>query len=285
VHEGFVTTRDGRKVAYAEFGDPAGTPVMACHGSAECRLLEIEPSWTAQCGIRVVTPDRPGFGGSDPLAGRTLLGWADDAEDVADTLGLDELAMFGWSGGGPHALAAAHALGSRVRAIALVGSHAPSKLVPGAYEALPPQLRLLADLAPTDPTGTAALVADVAQEWVDDPDNFNLGGETPPEDQAVQAHPKWGPNLQAQIREGLRRADGIAWDAAVLNGEWGFPVDKVGQPADVWHGTVDRVAPLANGEWLARTLPNATLHTVQGGHFIAYSHWRDILEALRDRLG
>ena len=164
------------------------------------------------------------------------------------------------------------------------GSFAPFRLVPGAYDAMPPQLQLLADLAPADPVGTAALVAEVAAPWVQDPDTFGLGGEMPPEDQAVESHPEWGPNLRAQIREGLRRADGIAWDAAVLYGDWGFAVDTVRQPTDVWHGTVDAVTPFLNGEWLARTLPDATLHQVLGGHFIFYSHWRDIISALVARI-
>lgn len=79
-------------------------------------------------------------------------------------------------------------------------------------------MRSLADLAPADPAGTAALVAEFAQQWVADRDSFALGGEMPPEDAAVEAHPEWGANLRAQVREGLRCADGIAWDATVLYG-------------------------------------------------------------------
>jgi pimeloyl-ACP methyl ester carboxylesterase len=285
MREGLIEVRDGRKVAYAEFGDPTGTPVLVCHGSAESRLLEIEPEWTAAQGLRVITPDRPGFGGSEPLEDRSVLGWADDAADLADAIGIDQFSTLGWSGGGPHALAVAFALGERVRSVALVGSFAPIALVPGAYDALPPTMRVLADLAPTDPRGTAALVAEVAKEWVADPDSFSLGGESPPEDVAIEAHPVWGPNLRAQIHEGLRRADGIAWDATALHAEWSFAVDAVVQPTDVWHGRSDAVMPLRNGEWLARSLPNATLHVVDGAHFIIFSHWRDILTTLVGRAG
>ena len=131
--EGTIEARDGRTVAYAEFGDPTGRPVIVCHGSAESRRFEVDHEWTAAQGVRVVTPDRPGFGGSTPLPDRTLLGWADDAADLADALGFDDFSVVGWSGGGPHALAAAHALGERVRAISLIGSFAPFTLVPGAY--------------------------------------------------------------------------------------------------------------------------------------------------------
>ena len=73
------------------------------------------------------------------------------------------------------------------------------------------------------------------------------------------------------------------WDSAVLYGTWGFVVEDVQQPADIWHGTDDRVTPFLNGDWLARTLPDATLHEVAGGHFIIYSSWRDIINALMQR--
>jgi pimeloyl-ACP methyl ester carboxylesterase len=278
-----MRVRDGRTVAYAEFGEAAGTPVLLCHGSAESRLVEVDADWTAECGVRVITADRPGFGGSEPLPDRTLLGWARDAEDLADALNLEVFSLIGWSGGGPHALATAHALGSRVRRIALIGSFAPFRLVPGAYEAMAPHTRALCDLAPSDPRGTAELVAEFAKGWVDDPSTFGLGGVPPPEDEAVMSHPTWGPNLRAQIHEGLRRADGIAWDAAALYGDWGFAVDEVTQSADVWHGASDAVTPVLNGEWLARTLPDAALHRVTGGHFILYSYWRDIIAELVNR--
>ena len=283
MREGLVSARDGRKVAFAEFGDPAGRPLFVCHGSFESRRFEAEADWTAARHIRVITPDRPGFGGSDPLADRTLLGWPRDLEDLANELGIDDFAIIGWSGGGPHTLAAAHELGRAFAALALVGSFAPFHLIPGAYEAMAPELRMLADIAPADPRGTAAIVAEFAKSWIDDPDSA-LAGDSPPEDQAIESHPEWGPNLRAQVREGLRRTDGVAWDAAVLYGHWGFTVDDVRQPTDVWHGTADDVTPSLNGEWLARTLPDATLRLVPGGHFILYSHWREIVTALVARL-
>lgn len=279
--DGFITARDGRTIAYREFGDSGGTPIVMCHGSAESRLFEVDPEWTAAQGVRVIVPDRPGFGASDPLPDRTLVGWSADAEDLLDALGLRECALIGWSGGGPHALAAARALGPRATALSLVGSFAPFHLVPGAYEAMAPQLRLLADIAPADPRGTAALVAEVAKEWVDDPDTFSLGGESPPEDAAIENDPVWGENLRRQVREGLRRADGIAWDAAVLYGDWGFGPQEVTQPTAVWHGTADAVTPCFNGRWLAETLPNAELHEVPGGHFIVYPRWREIVAGLQ----
>ena len=65
--------------------------------------------------------DRPGIGGSDPKPGRTVAGWPADVEELAEHLGLDRFVVSGWSAGGPHALACAHALGQQVDAVGLLG--------------------------------------------------------------------------------------------------------------------------------------------------------------------
>jgi pimeloyl-ACP methyl ester carboxylesterase len=54
MREGSIATGDGRRLAYAEFGDPGGRPVILGHGSAESCLVEVEPAWTAAQGVRVI---------------------------------------------------------------------------------------------------------------------------------------------------------------------------------------------------------------------------------------
>ncbi len=81
---------DGRRVTYADHGDPAGPVVLACVGTPQSRLLppgEAERAGTM--GFRLVVPDRPGFGGSDPKPGRTLEDWPADAVALMDGLGVD----------------------------------------------------------------------------------------------------------------------------------------------------------------------------------------------------
>jgi len=283
MREDRLTAPDGRRVAFAEFGDPAGLPIFHCHGSAESRLFAVEPRWTAGEALRVVTIDRPGFGASSPLSGRTLLGWAADVAAVAAHLGIDEFSVLGWSGGGPHALALAHVLRPRVRAVAVVGGLGPTASVSGALEALDPGRRFIAELAPKDPAAAAALVEEFATGWVADPDTFTLGGESPPADVAVLAHPEWGENLRAQIREGLRAAAGVAWDAACVYGSWGFDPAGLDVPAFVWHGDDDRVNVVEHGRWLAGTVPGAVYHEVAGaGHFVIYPRWREIVMEVAD---
>lgn len=86
------TLRDGRKLAFDDVGDPAGYPVVWHHGSTTCRLLRHpDDSLAAAAALPLACVDRPGYGGSSPQTGRTLHGWADDVEQIADHLGLDRV--------------------------------------------------------------------------------------------------------------------------------------------------------------------------------------------------
>ncbi len=76
-------------------------------------------------GIRWVSFDRPGYGGSSPAPGRTMASVAHDAAAVADELGIDRFAVTGYSGGGSYALGCAATLGDRVSAVATLAAIAP----------------------------------------------------------------------------------------------------------------------------------------------------------------
>lgn len=268
-------------MTYASFGDTGGFPVIHCHGSAESRFFEVDPDWTAQRGVRVITPDRPGFGGSDPVRGRTLLRWVSDVEDLAQVLGIDRFALFGWSGGGAHALACAHRIASRLTSVAIFGSVGPVSEIPGLSEALLPNFRIVAEGAQSDLAGTVALVADAAKQWVDDPESFVVEADLPASDLAVYQHPVWGENLKAQIREGLARTDGIAWDAGAVYGPWGFAVSQIASPVSIWHGDDDTVCPPLIGRWLADAIPEAQLRALPGaGHFAVYPYWHNVVDEL-----
>ena len=116
---------DGRTLSVAEAGDPEGHGVFALHGTPGSRLFWHEAVEDAEKrGIRMVAYDRPGYGGSDPAPGRTVADAADDIGAIADALHIDRYAVYGGSGGGPHALANA-VRPDRVVAVAALASVAP----------------------------------------------------------------------------------------------------------------------------------------------------------------
>ena len=121
-----VRTTDGRTIAVEEWGVPNGTPVLYAHGSPMSRLARYpDDSLFSELGVRLITYDRPGFGHSSPHTGRQVVHAADDIAAIADSLGLEQLPVFGVSGGGPHALAFAAEHPARVTKVATLASPAP----------------------------------------------------------------------------------------------------------------------------------------------------------------
>src|SRR5512140_2188131 len=99
-----ITLPDGRKLAYAEYGDPDGKPVIYCHGNPGSRLdpKMLDLQLLRKFHVRIIAPDRPGMGGSDFLPGRKISDWPADVTALADGLHLDRFAILGISGGGPY---------------------------------------------------------------------------------------------------------------------------------------------------------------------------------------
>lgn len=115
-----VTLADGRLLSFSVYGDPAGKPVIALHGTPGSRLKF--QSWPARADVAVqlVCPDRWGYGGSSmPRRSLELARYVEDVAVLAEHLGLDRFALLGVSGGAPYATAAAALLGGRVTRFAL----------------------------------------------------------------------------------------------------------------------------------------------------------------------
>src|SRR3569833_1415133 len=124
--------RDGRTLHVYDTGLGAdeGFPVVWHHGTPNVGAPP-EPLFAAadRLGLRWVSFDRPGYGGSTVAPGRTVSSVARDVAALADALGTDEFAVVGYSGGGTYALGCAAALGARVRGVVTLAAIAPY----GAY--------------------------------------------------------------------------------------------------------------------------------------------------------
>ncbi|MBA3274066.1 MAG: alpha/beta hydrolase, partial [Chthoniobacterales bacterium] len=123
---GVVALRDGGSIAFDEYGDPAGTPLIFCHGWPSSRsMAQLTDHAACELGFRIISPDRPGINGSSFVAGRQLLDWTKTVDALATHLGLSRFGLLGVSGGAPYAYAAAWASPERVEAIAIVSGVPP----------------------------------------------------------------------------------------------------------------------------------------------------------------
>ena len=125
--EWFVATPDGRTLAVEDAGDRGGRPVMVHVGTPGGRRL-YGPRTLADAErrqLRLISYDRPGYGGSTPQPGRSMADCASDVRVICAALGIERVAMWGHSGGGPHVLACAALLPDLVPAVASLASPAP----------------------------------------------------------------------------------------------------------------------------------------------------------------
>ena len=231
-----------------------------------------------ELGVRLVTFDRPGFGGSDRREGRTVLDTAADVAALADELRFDRFGVVGVSAGGGHALGCAVALGERVSRVAVASMPGPLDEVPGAWDALDRRQRPAADMSREDPRRAARGVERYTQRWLDDPATF-LGGGTP-DDRALLADPRTGGMLRADVAEALRPgAAGMADDLVALWMPWGFRIADVPPGVRLWHGAQD-----TRGEppfrYLSATLPDCTAEVwPDAGHYGVLRRWPEVLGA------
>ena len=280
--------RDGRRVAYAEWGDPGGTPVLLLHGMPGSRLLCPDEQATTAAEVRLIAVDRPGYGGSDPRPGRTIADGADDVEELIRKLDLPPVAVVGWSSGGPYALACAARIPKLVSAIGVVAGDGPPDDVPGFWDEASPEVRQLVDAVRSDPAAARPRVAEWLAWYAADPASIidDVPNDPADPDTAVRALPGVAEALKAIFVEGARQ--GVAgfvedWIATFL--PWGFELAAIDRDIHLWWGDGDRLTSRAHTDHLATALPRARLTIYPGeGHSIAITHWADILETLLVRV-
>ena len=260
-----VTAHDGRTLTFAEWGDPAGFPVFSLHGTPGSRFARhYDESAYSEAGARVVTYDRPGYGGSDRHPGRRVVDCVADVVAIADTLGIERFSVIGGSGGGPHALAVAACLPERVnRATCAVGIVPYDTVDFDWFEGMDPlnvkemgwALQGEEVLAPELEREAAETVERVA----DDPakvigDEWNL----PEADRAELARTERHDVIRQSVSEAFRTGVwGWVDDDLCFVQPWGFDIAEIRVPTRVIYGSTDVLVPRTHGEWLARNVPGA----------------------------
>jgi pimeloyl-ACP methyl ester carboxylesterase len=253
VTETELEVRDGRKLHIYDTGagDASGRLAVFWHHGTPNIGAPPEPLLPAadQRGMRLVSYDRPGYGGSTPRPGRDVASAAADISSIADALGIRRFAVMGHSGGSPHALACAALRPERVLGAVCVAGLAPIAAegldwFAGMAAAGAAQLRSAV-------AGRAAL-EDYLMSTDFDPEQFT------PEDHAALAGAwSWLAGVAGKALEG--GLGGMVDDELAYVATWGFDATQIGLPVLILHGGHDRVAPSSHGKWLARHIPSAEL--------------------------
>ncbi|WP_344286813.1 alpha/beta fold hydrolase [Streptomyces synnematoformans] len=270
-----VRATDGRILRVECSGDPCGRPVFLLHGMPGSRVgPRPRPMFLYQRGIRLISYDRPGYGGSDRRPGRRVADVVEDVLQVADALGLNRFVVAGRSGGAPHALACAALLPRRVtRAAALVGLAPRDAEGLDWFEGMAPGNVREFRTAATDPERFVARLIPRSAAIREDPARLldELRGDLTDEDRQIVSDRGIRAMLLRNYREALRKSPyGWVDDILALIADWGFDPADIQVPVLLWHGRKDAFSPVAHHSWLAGRIARATAVLDPGAaHFAA----------------
>lgn len=290
--EGRFFLSGGRRLGYAEFGDPAGPVVLWFHGTpGGRRQFPLVGRRTAEkLGLRVVLVERAGSGLSDTHVYERVADWGADMVHVADVLGADRLGVVGLSGGGPYALscAATPGLSGRVAAVAVLGGVTPSV---GPDAAAGGAIELARTFAPVLSTLRRPLAAITAGLVLPIIPLAHLGyrgfsGLMPDGDKRVFANPEIEAMFVDDIVMAARgRFQALIDDARLFGRDWGFRLSDVKAPVRWWHGDADPIVTFDDAKTAVDRLPDADLILMPDeSHLGGFAAADDVLAFLRSHL-
>jgi pimeloyl-ACP methyl ester carboxylesterase len=266
-----IRLRDGRTLAYAEFGEPSGKTLFYFHGGADCRLeARLLTKQAKEAGINLIGIDRPGMGLSSFKAGRRLLDWPDDVVELADYLLIDRFAVLGVSGGGPYALACAYKIPDRLTTCGIIAGEGPYTN-PFFAQWLPWLLMpIMGRFFQNEERAGKTLL--------------RFTGSWPESDRKSLAFPEIRDQMAASLVEGFRQGSkGPAYDGMLVRRPWGFELEDIAFPKlYLWHGELDKDVPVAMGKKVANNLETckATYYPSEGHISVIVNYGEEILITL-----
>ncbi|MCB1279776.1 alpha/beta hydrolase [Prosthecobacter sp.] len=279
-----LTLSNGRKLGYAEFGDPKGEVAFYFHGWPSSRVqgsLFDEPA--KKHGMRLICPDRPGIGLSDFQLGRTLFDWPETFAQLAAHVGADNYHIIGWSGGGPYVLVTALKMPKRLLSASIICGAPPLKFL-GDREMFW-LYRFMIQLRHYLPTvlGTVLRLGGLVAKgnpqkaplrWL-----LKLLGE---EDRRVLLLPGIYDVVRDATLGALNRGPrSVIADADIYLSEWGFEVSQLNFPIRFWHGKQDRNIAWTYTRQIAELIPQAETHwsEIDGHYSLPITHAEQIITA------
>lgn len=270
MHDNTLKLHDGRNLGFCEYGKPDGIPLLLFHGTPGSRKFGRfeNVSWIEKFGLRIITPERPGYGMSDPAPGRKINDWATDVEELADHLGLDRFHVAGGSGGGPYALACAIHSPARVLSVTLFCTGCPPESIRSSKE-MQSGNRIVFFLAKHAPFLLKALLAGTASTVKKHPEKYfaKMLSQFPEADKRVLENEN-GESTIMHVKEAFRQGVGGAYhDMLLVSRPWHLDLDKIAVPVFLWHGTADTLMPVSSAREFSKLIPGCESHFMpNAGH-------------------
>jgi pimeloyl-ACP methyl ester carboxylesterase len=282
-----IRLKNGRLLGFAEYGHLEGPPVLYFTGGNSSRF---EGRWFAQAalrsGVRLIVPDRPGFGLSTHHLKRELLDWPSDVLQLVKALSIETFSVFGLSGGGPHVLAVAHEIPERLNRVAIVSGTA-SPDMPDQYQGMWPPVKLIFMTAKKLPGVNRFILKQMAGFYSNEEQMLKRMKQALPKPDAelIDINPDIIRVFAQATKEAHRNGvEGDAREWHLYVNDWGFQLKEISKEIKLWYGIYDQQVPVEMGRYLSKHLANSQLVEVEdGGHFSTINnHIDDILSYLTD---
>lgn len=284
--EGHLILRDGRHLQYAEFGDPQGKPIIHLHGILGCRYERLpDDSVTKNLGVRLIIPDRPGYGLSEQTPDHGYLDFADDLLELVDHLDIPQFSIMGFSVGAIYGSAFAYKTPKRLHNIAMISSTPPFRSF-SDFSGIPPSLKLLIAFSKYLPTAAQMIAETAIKNACKNPRKFFANIPVSTSDRAIFSYSFFKEHIEACLLAGSKDChSGFVHDILLSAAPWPFPVEDIRIKIDFWHGTEDLHSPVSRIKPIIEAVPNSRVYYIEGGgHFLIYSHWQQILDSLTQQM-
>ncbi len=279
-----VRLTDGRELSWAEYGYPHGEPLFFHHGIPSSRLTAaVLDEGARRAGIRLIAPERPGFGFSDGQPGRAILDWPNDLRQLADYLELERFSLAGISAGMPYTLACALKMPERLHRVAVISGLGRIDSN-SALEGMSYEWRLIYTLFLKSRRLASLWMRGYGRSVQRRPDRVVAEQikRMPPVDADVLGSDPIRANRIADLREAFRQGPAAAGDEARMHLEpWGFDLADVDFPVTLWHGALDESHPIQMATQIASELPHCRAIYVDGVGALGFiEHAESIFNAL-----
>jgi len=254
--EPMFVAHDNGRLAYTEYGDADGDPIVFLHGTPGSRLLgSLFETAAEEHGIRLLAVDRPGYGASDPWPARSISDAGAYISAVLDDADIEAAALLAFSGGSPQAIAAAASHADRVSRVDIVSGATP----PSVSEETPAIQQVLATLATRVPPVLGGLLR--GQAW--------LAGRLAPEvvvaqyraddpDEPIPA--ATAELIKADFIEAVSQSRrGAITELRTNAAAWGVDFERIDTLVEFRHGGRDTNVPLGDARRFASILPDSDL--------------------------
>ncbi len=281
-----IKLHDGRKLGYAEYGNPNGKPIFFFHGWPGSRYSGKETDAAGKkIGVRIISTDRPGIGLSDYKIDRKLLEWPDDIIELADYLKIKKFSIMGVSGGGPYVAACAYKIPNRVTKAGIIVGLAPIN-VKGNLDGIAfqgkvgwtnyhrfPLLRKI-----------STFNTEIAFKYI--PILLSLFFFPTKEDRIIfksfhnnnYQDDKKNDGLKEAFRQGIK---GPELELKIYTDDWGFKLKDIKTKTYLWYGAKDKCVSLNMGKYYKSQIPGSELFIdPDGRHLSRYNFEEKILKTL-----